>query len=337
LSKNNRWGSRLAASKKSKKCSNLFNNNTKSIIGTRQYSKDVKKEDSVDTANNIFLKGDMRSKLHQILPNDPQGAENILNFAEQNRLDAVMAQVFDEAIKKLWAGELAKLPEDEVPADRLAEIQHNLEQRVMEIASKAPVQFMEFANGLIVDREKENKISQRIGDPNWWDWDNPYVRKSFLMSLRNNYLEAQKFLIKPGTGEIDGTRAAAKLSGDDIDQVFITPEDIAANEATGLEFEKPQRRRRECLLCSDSRHEFPLEPMNVPFLRRFMNTSGNILGRPQTGLCRKHQSKVQKTIKWAKHIGIFQYKDGFQVFNPARTTAAEAEEIEIPEWMLAPK
>lgn len=53
------------------------------------------------------------------------GAENILNFAEQNRLDAVMAQVFDEAIKKLWAGELAKLPEDEVPADRLAEIQHS--------------------------------------------------------------------------------------------------------------------------------------------------------------------------------------------------------------------
>lgn len=71
----------------------------------------------------------------------------------------------------------------------------DLEQRVMEIASKAPVQFMEFANGLIVDREKENKISQRIGDPNWWDWDNPYVRKSFLMSLRNNYLEAQKFLM----------------------------------------------------------------------------------------------------------------------------------------------
>ena len=48
-----------------------------------------------------------------------------MNFAEQNRLDAVMAQVFDEAIKKLWAGELAKLPEDEVPADRLAEIQHS--------------------------------------------------------------------------------------------------------------------------------------------------------------------------------------------------------------------
>lgn len=46
---------------------------------------------------------------------------------------------------------------------------------------------------------------------------------------------------------------------------------------------------------------------------------------------------MQHTIKWAKHIGIFQYKDGFQVFNPARTTAAEAEEIEIPEWMLAPK
>eukprot|EP00029_Vermamoeba_vermiformis_P005644 TRINITY_DN2017_c0_g1_i1.p1 TRINITY_DN2017_c0_g1~~TRINITY_DN2017_c0_g1_i1.p1 ORF type:complete len:241 (+),score=84.07 TRINITY_DN2017_c0_g1_i1:448-1170(+) len=238
-------------------------------------------------------------------------------------------------------GEMAKLPEDEVPAERIAEIQKNLEQRVMEIASKAPVQFMEFADALIVDREKEDNIAQRISDPNWWDWDNPYIRQSFLASLRNNYLEAQKFLIKPGTGELDGTRAAAKLADvdftDDSDNSFVTPEDIISTDVSGLEFDKPQRRRRECLLCSDSRHEFPLEPMNVPFLRRFMNTSGNILGRPQTGLCRKHQAKVQKTIKWAKHIGIFQYKDGFQVFNPARVTAPEAEEIEIPEWMLAPK
>lgn len=65
----------------------------------------------------------------------------------------------------------------------------------MEIASKAPVQFMEFADALIVDKTKESKIAQRIADPNWWDWENPYVRQSFLLSLRNNYLEAQKFLV----------------------------------------------------------------------------------------------------------------------------------------------
>lgn len=78
LTKNNRWGSRLAASKKSKNCSSLFNNNIKGIISARQYSKDVKKEDSVDITNNKFLQGDMRSKLHQILPDDPQGRYLIL-------------------------------------------------------------------------------------------------------------------------------------------------------------------------------------------------------------------------------------------------------------------
>lgn len=36
-----------------------------------------------------------------------------------------MTQVFNDAIKKLWAGELDKLPADEVPAERIAEIQHS--------------------------------------------------------------------------------------------------------------------------------------------------------------------------------------------------------------------
>jgi len=73
LAKNNRWGSRLLASKKSQKRVTMFNYNIKSVFGTRQYSKDVKKEDSVATTDNIFLKGDMRSKLDQILQGDKQG------------------------------------------------------------------------------------------------------------------------------------------------------------------------------------------------------------------------------------------------------------------------
>ncbi len=71
----------------------------------------------------------------------------------------------------------------------------DLEERVLEIAHKAPVQFMEFANTLLLDREKEGKISARIGDPTFWDWDNPFIRDSFMRTLKNNYLEIQKFLM----------------------------------------------------------------------------------------------------------------------------------------------
>jgi len=44
-----------------------------------------------------------------------------------------------------------------------------------------------------------------------------------------------------------------------------------------------------CLFCGPYRHHFPLEPMNVPLLMRFLNTSGKILGRRSTGLCTTHQ------------------------------------------------
>lgn len=65
---------------------------------------------------------------------------------------------------------------------------------------------------------------------------------------------------------------------------------------------------KSCQFCGPNRHIFPLEVMNVSLLRKYMNTSGKILTRESTGLCKKHQKKVSKLIKYARHLNLFSYK-----------------------------
>jgi len=49
-----------------------------------------------------------------------------------------------------------------------------------------------------------------------------------------------------------------------------------------------------------------------------MSTSGTILSRKVNGLCRKMQSKITRTIKYARGLGLFSYKHGeFTIRNPA--------------------
>jgi len=80
-----------------------------------------------------------------------------------------------------------------------------------------------------------------------------------------------------------------------------------------------KRCRNRCLFCSRHSHEFPLEPMNIPLLTKFMTTAGEILPRHTNGLCKKMQSKVAHTIKHARSLGLFSRSHGiFQVKNPAR-------------------
>jgi len=72
-----------------------------------------------------------------------------------------------------------------------------------------------------------------------------------------------------------------------------------------------------CLFCSDTLDYYPLEPMNIPLLLRYMNSSGFIKSRKQTGLCKKMQSRIATTINQARNLGLFTYKgSGFQVNNP---------------------
>jgi ribosomal protein S18 len=59
------------------------------------------------------------------------------------------------------------------------------------------------------------------------------------------------------------------------------------------------------------RDQFPLEPMNVNLLLRFMNPSGFIKPRNKTGLCRTMQQRVARTIKHARTLGLFSYRSMF--------------------------
>jgi len=59
--------------------------------------------------------------------------------------------------------------------------------------------------------------------------------------------------------------------------------------------------------------------MNVPLLLKFMSNAGFIKNRHDNGLCKKMQSRVERTIKHARALGLFSYKDGFAVRNPAST------------------
>jgi len=57
--------------------------------------------------------------------------------------------------------------------------------------------------------------------------------------------------------------------------------------------------------------------MNVPLLTKFMSTSGTILSRKVNGLCKTMQSRITRTIKNARALGVFSYKHGtFSIRNP---------------------
>lgn len=48
--------------------------------------------------------------------------------------------------------------------------------------------------------------------------------------------------------------------------------------------------------------------MNIPLLMKFMTPGGFIKKRKHTGLCKTMQSRVARTIKQARTLGLFSYK-----------------------------
>jgi ribosomal protein S18 len=88
--------------------------------------------------------------------------------------------------------------------------------------------------------------------------------------------------------------------------------------------EQGKKKKKMCIFCSPERAQFPLEPMNVNLLLRFMNPSGFIKPRKKTGLCRTMQSRVARTIKHARNIGVFSYRKGvFTIEDPTRAVQTE--------------
>jgi small subunit ribosomal protein S18 len=100
---------------------------------------------------------------------------------------------------------------------------------------------------------------------------------------------------------------------------FVLAEELDENAKLPLErdMSKEESKKKKCYICWCQNKAPPLDPMNVHLLLKFMNIEGRILPRRQTKLCAKWQRKVAKTIRRAKHLGVFSYKHGrFTVTDP---------------------
>ncbi len=57
-----------------------------------------------------------------------------------------------------------------------------------------------------------------------------------------------------------------------------------------------------CYFCQRNIKEIDFK--NTELLQRFTTESGKIRGRKKTGVCAKHQRRLTKAIKRARHLGL---------------------------------
>lgn len=65
-------------------------------------------------------------------------------------------------------------------------------------------------------------------------------------------------------------------------------------------------RVKVCQFCTDKSIE--IDYKDADLLRRYIDDTGKIRPRRQTGTCAKHQRAVAKAIKNARHIALLPYK-----------------------------
>ncbi len=64
-------------------------------------------------------------------------------------------------------------------------------------------------------------------------------------------------------------------------------------------------RSKVCQFCTDK--ELVIDYKNTDLLRRYVDDTGKIRPRRQTGTCAKHQRAVAKAIKNARHIALLPF------------------------------
>lgn len=64
-------------------------------------------------------------------------------------------------------------------------------------------------------------------------------------------------------------------------------------------------RSKECQFCKDK--ELKIDYKNVELLRHYIDDTGKIRPRRQTGACAKHQREIAKAIKNARHIALLPF------------------------------
>ena len=70
---------------------------------------------------------------------------------------------------------------------------------------------------------------------------------------------------------------------------------------------KPRPVKKNCPFCKENRKP---DYKEFEFLKKFTSERGKILGKDITGLCAKHQRKVTKEIKRARHLALLPFVTG---------------------------
>ncbi|MGV7975924.1 MAG: 30S ribosomal protein S18 [Anaerolineaceae bacterium] len=65
-------------------------------------------------------------------------------------------------------------------------------------------------------------------------------------------------------------------------------------------------RPKFCQFCADK--NLAIDYKNVDLMTRFINETGKIRPRRQTGTCARHQREVAKAIKNARHIALIPFE-----------------------------
>lgn len=80
-------------------------------------------------------------------------------------------------------------------------------------------------------------------------------------------------------------------------------------EALAPVFPQEKLIKLTCLACKHKKISESIHPLNICLISKFITPHGFLLQRRITRLCRKHQSKLAKAFKRAKHLGIASYKN----------------------------
>jgi ribosomal protein S18 len=219
-------------------------------------------------------------------------------------------------------------PDDLKAQQRALEARDRLQQKMTEIYKHYPGQWAAMLHKYLPNPLAE-KAAEHVFNREFWSPSNPWLLAAFTKSV----ITEAELLNKSHVSNPLETEIHQRL----VDQGLAREDDKtdemdggAMGETDGLTPEEKHEAMAQqeramanygCLFCSNHRHVYPLDPMNVPLLARHMTTSGQILPRQATGLCKRHQAKMSKTIKQARHLNLFTHKKSEyrinNVFKPA--------------------
>ncbi|XP_049850420.1 uncharacterized protein LOC126322597 [Schistocerca gregaria] len=245
----------------------------------------------------------MRSKWKKLV--EQKRTKIAIAKRDQMKSDSSIDSLFIDTVNMLANNPSCQIhPMDIKNRERAFIARERLQRKLREIWEKHPVQWMELLNKYL---PRSTGIAEKVNNREFWNPTNPWILTAFTRSLIE---ESDMIEKKFGLSELD-RKIASRLKAEQ--------ENSSAKMSTTYRTTQygSYHANRGCLFCGPNRHRFPLEVMNVPLLARYLNQAGKILGRKVTGLCKKHQKKITKTIKYARHLNLFTYKKSlFEINNP---------------------